>query len=204
MIFFSADQHWYHLNVIRYCNRPYSSVEEMNEDMVSKWNSVVGPQDSVYVLGDVSLAFRPVEVFSPRLNGTRFLVPGNHDWCHSYHKKGRKDLNKWIDRYSYCGWNVLPEQTTLTIDGIGEINLCHHPYGNENSGKNDAMYQDKYARWRPADNGKILLCGHVHDKWHTKRSPAGTLMINVGVDVNKFYPISEKEIIEIIKNENST
>lgn len=201
-IYFSSDQHYWHNNVIRYCARPYATVDEMNEDMVLKWNSVVKPEDSVYCLGDFSLAFRAVETFSFRLNGTRYLVPGNHDFCHSYHKHGRKSENqeKWIQKYKDYGWIVLPEQTTLDIDGLGTVNLCHHPYGDENSSDNDAGYQDKYAKWRPVDDGKVLLCGHIHEKWHTKESSKGTLMVNVGVDVNGFMPVSQEQIVEIVQN----
>ncbi len=42
MIFFSADHHFYHANIIRYCSRPFNSVEEMNEEMIARWNSTVG------------------------------------------------------------------------------------------------------------------------------------------------------------------
>ena len=201
MIYFSSDQHYYHNNVIRYCKRPYSTVEEMNEDMVKKWNSVVKPEDTVYVLGDFSLAFRSVEIFAFRLNGTRFLVPGNHDFNHSFHKKSRNKENreKWNQKYIDYGWNVLPEQTTLDLEGLGTINLCHHPYSDDNSHGNDPGYQDKYAKWRPVDDGKILLCGHIHEKWLTKKSSKGTLMINVGVDVNNFCPVSLDRIKEIVE-----
>jgi calcineurin-like phosphoesterase family protein len=199
-IYFTSDPHYWHNNVIRYCSRPYSTVEEMNEDMLAKWNSVVKPEDTVYCLGDFSLAFRGVEIYSFRLNGTRYLVPGNHDFCHSYHKHGRKleNLEKWTQKYKDYGWNILPEQTTLSVGELGIVNLCHHPYGDENSSGSDAGYQDKYARWRPLDDGKVLLCGHIHEKWHTKKSSKGTLMVNVGVDVNGFLPISEEEVIRIV------
>lgn len=201
-IFFSSDSHYYHQNVIKYCARPHLTVEEMNEDMIAKWNNIVKPEDTAYVLGDFSLAFRPVEAFSFRLNGTRYLVPGNHDFLHSYHKKSRTPENqeKWIQKYKDYGWNVLPEQTTLDLEGLGTVNLCHHPYATEYELKEG----DKYKNWRPVDDGKILLCGHVHEKWQTRKSPAGTLMINVGVDVNGFVPVSLEQIIAIAKANGAT
>lgn len=199
MIFFSSDPHYYHARVIRYCNRPYATVEEMNEDMIAKWNSVVKPEDTVYVLGDFSLAFRPVEAYSFRLNGTRYLVPGNHDFCHSYHKKSRsvEHRERWIQKYCDHGWFVLPEQTTLDLPGVGIVNLCHHPYSTDYELKNG----DKYAKWRLADNGNVLLCGHIHEKWKTKKTQKGTLMINVGVDVWDFTPVSIEKILQIIESE---
>lgn len=200
MIFLSSDSHFYHNNVIRYCTRPFATVEEMNEAMVKEWNSVVGPDDTVYYLGDFSLAFRAVEIFSFRLNGRKLIVPGNHDFCHSYHKKSRSVENreKWLQKYRDYGWEILPEQTTLDIPGLATFNLCHHPY----SGQYELTNGDKYARWRPVDDGRILLNGHVHETWKTRRSPKGTLMINVGVDVWNFRPVSVEQLKELIEQEN--
>lgn len=201
MIYFSSDQHFWHSNVIRYCSRPHASVEEMNEDMVLKWNTVVRPEDTVYVLGDFSLAFRAVETFPMRLMGDKKLVPGNHDFCHSYHKKSRTEENrdKWKQKYRDYGFEILPEQTTLDLPGLGVVNMCHHPYSDGTNTDESDPKGDKYAKWRPVDDGKILLCGHVHEKWLTKFSPKGTLMINVGVDQHGFYPASLDDIIAIAK-----
>ena len=55
MIFFTSDHHFYHTNIIKYCQRPFQSVEEMNEVMVERWNAVVGKNDTVYYLGDLEL-----------------------------------------------------------------------------------------------------------------------------------------------------
>lgn len=207
MIWFISDPHIYHTNVIRYCNRPYSFVEEMNESIVRNWNAIVSPEDTVYCLGDFSMAAGLVETFTPRLSGRKFLVPGNHDFCHSYHKKSRNKENqqKWIEFYEKAGWTVLPEQTTLILDGIGEVNVCHHPYSNDNSSDDKEQgYEDKYAKWRPKDDGKVLLCGHIHNHWQTKLSSKGSLQINVGVDVWGFKPVSLLQLQELVKNYQST
>jgi len=198
VIHFSSDSHFWHKNVIRYCNRPFTSVEEMNELMVLAWNMNVKPDDTVYYLGDFSLAFRAVETFPQRLLGTKYLVPGNHDFNHSYHKKSRNPENreKWNQKYRDHGFIVLPEQTTLELPELGTVNLCHHPYAGPYELENGG---DKYEKWRPVDDGKILLCGHVHEKWQTRRSPKGTLMINVGVDVHGMAPVSLEKIIAIAK-----
>jgi calcineurin-like phosphoesterase family protein len=199
-IYFTSDHHFWHANVIKYCNRPFASVEEMNEMMVKNWNDIIKPEDDVYVLGDFSMAFRSVELYSARLMGRKFLISGNHDWTHSYHKKAR-DINKRVQqmiKYGEHGWTVLKEQTEIDLPGAGTFNLCHFPYADGTDGK---LNTDKYAKWRPADDGRILLCGHIHEKWLTKRSPQGTLMINVGVDVHDFKPVSEKQILDIIVKE---
>lgn len=198
MIYFTSDEHYWHTNVIRMCGRPYTETQQMNEDMVLKHNSIVKPEDTVIHLGDFSLAFRAVENYAMRLMGKKLLVPGNHDFCHSYHKKSRHQENreKWLQKYRDHGFEIMPERHTMFFEGLGEVNLCHHPYttvGDERDGS-----ADKYARWRPVDDGKILICGHVHEKWKVRRSPKGTLMINVGVDQHGFAPVSLDQLIQIV------
>ena len=47
-VFFTSDTHFYHGNIIRFCNRPFEDVEMMNETIISNWNRVVGPNDIVF------------------------------------------------------------------------------------------------------------------------------------------------------------
>ena len=51
-VYFTSDTHFQHGNIIKFCNRPYSNVEEMNNAIIENWNSVVGPNDIVFHLGD--------------------------------------------------------------------------------------------------------------------------------------------------------
>lgn len=77
---FIADNHFYHANVIKYDNRPFKDVEEMNVYMISQWNKVVKPEDEVYHLGD--FAFGSIEkqkAILDQLNGHKTLILGNHD-----------------------------------------------------------------------------------------------------------------------------
>lgn len=195
---FTSDPHYFHNNVIQYCTRPYTTVEEMNEKLILNWNNLVQPDDIVYCMGDFSLAIRPVEIYSSRLNGHKKLVPGNHDWCHPANKKSRGNtehgtpkLDKWIKKYEEHGWEVLPIQTELDIEGVARVNMCHMPY------KGDST-DDRYQNYRLSDDGRVLLCGHVHQHWQTKVTPKGTLMINVGVDVWGWEPVSEDTIRKLI------
>jgi len=81
MIHFISDTHFDHANIIGYCNRPFSSVEEMNEYMLNKWNSVVDKNDIVYFLGDLSYGRgrRPHGFWLSQLNGKIMFVRGSHD-----------------------------------------------------------------------------------------------------------------------------
>ena len=81
MVRFTADLHFSHFNIIRYCKRPYKNVHEMDLALIANWNRVVKPDDTIYVLGDfhmgrVEVAARILE----HLNGKeKILILGNHD-----------------------------------------------------------------------------------------------------------------------------
>jgi calcineurin-like phosphoesterase family protein len=77
-IWFTSDLHLGHANIIRYCNRPFTNVEEMNEKLINNWNTLVKPGDSVYNLGDFAFHREP-SIFFNRLNGCKYLIKGNHD-----------------------------------------------------------------------------------------------------------------------------
>jgi len=195
MIYLASDNHWWHGNVIGFCNRPFTSVEYMNEKMVEKWNLVVKPEDTVYYLGDFSLAIRPVETITPRLNGIKKIVPGNHDWIFPNHKKFKKDPQKWTNFYQDAGWEILPIHYELNIDGLANFNLCHFPYENDMAHmlRDGKVVPDKYAQWRLKDTGRWLIHGHVHQHGRVKGR-----MINVGVDAWAGFPVSIDQIAEIV------
>jgi calcineurin-like phosphoesterase family protein len=79
-IFLIGDLHFNHRNIIKYCSRPFNSVEDMNEQLIKNWNSVVGKNDIVYVVGDFALCGKQkiIEI-GQRLNGRKRLILGNHD-----------------------------------------------------------------------------------------------------------------------------
>lgn len=190
MVWFSSDHHFFHNNIIKFCNRPFASVEEMNEELIHRYNSVVQPDDVVYFLGDFSMAFRPVELYARRLNGRKFLVPGNHEFCFPAHKKSRKSPEQhayWLKRYVECGFEgVLSLAWRLPNDLL----LSHMPY----AGSGDhADKEERYSEYRLADKGDFLLHGHTHGKWRKKGR-----LIDVGVDAWDFTPVSLEQIQELI------
>ncbi len=77
-IFFTADTHFSHKNIIKYCNRPFSCAQEMDEMLIKNWNDTVTPSDTIYHLGDFAFDNNP-EKYLVRLNGQKFLIKGNHD-----------------------------------------------------------------------------------------------------------------------------
>ena len=79
-IFLIGDCHFGHRNIIKYCNRPFANAEEMTEGLIKNWNSVVGKNDIVYVVGGFALCGKQkiIEI-GKQLNGRKRLILGNHD-----------------------------------------------------------------------------------------------------------------------------
>ena len=80
-IFFTADLHIGHYNAIKFDNRPFASAEEMDAEIIRRWNNKVGPDDTVYILGDVIWKTRNDDAVKilKQLNGQKILIKGNHD-----------------------------------------------------------------------------------------------------------------------------
>lgn len=78
MNWYTSDTHFGHANVIRYSERPFQSVDEMDEAIIANWNRVVQPNHDVYHLGDFAFSKNPDRYLS-RLNGRKHLIIGNHD-----------------------------------------------------------------------------------------------------------------------------
>lgn len=111
-IFFTSDTHFGHKNIIEYCSRPYpGGVEEMNEDLIKRWNEVVSRRSIIYHLGDFAfLGSTKYRELASRLNGRKILILGNHDI------KFPKEV-----------WEEINYQKILKIDGISLI-LNHFPF----------------------------------------------------------------------------
>lgn len=82
-LWFTSDLHFFHNNIIVYCDRPWANAEEMNEGLIGNWNSAVRPGDDVFILGDLAMGGRSkaplLAKILKRLNGNKYLIPGNHD-----------------------------------------------------------------------------------------------------------------------------
>ena len=79
-LFFTADTHFNHTNMLKFCDRPFADVEEMNETIIARWNQVVGEEDHVFHLGDFCQGGSAEwSRLLDRLNGKIHLIVGNHD-----------------------------------------------------------------------------------------------------------------------------
>jgi calcineurin-like phosphoesterase family protein len=133
-VWFTSDTHYGHAHVIDYAKRPFVSVEEMDEALVSSWNAVVKPGDSVYHLGDFALTRpeRAAEIVR-RLKGQKFLIFGNHD-------TRLRDHGDFV-----AAWVWARDLTQIRV-GTQKIMLCHY-----------AM-----RTWASAHHGAWQLYGHSH------------------------------------------
>ena len=171
MIYFTSDHHFGHANVIRHCDRPFTSVEEMDEALISNWNNTVTPTDDIYILGDFTM--RPAaEAYNylSRLNGRKYFIKGNHDRFLK-NTKLYDGVFEWVKDYH-----------VLRHDGH-KIVLFHYPI----------------AEWDGYFRGAIHLYGHIHNSQKSNDRASNWLAFNVGVDVNELKPVSMDEIIQKAK-----
>lgn len=185
MLFFSSDQHFGHANIIKYCERPFADVPEMNKALIDRWNDTVRHGDTVFVLGDWSMK-KDLSLIgiAKQLHGHKLLMPGNHDQCFPVRSKHQE----WRKIYMENGFEYVFDVFSLKFPIFGRtFNISHFPYTEDHT--SDARYAD----YRPVDDGSWLICGHIHEKWKVKDR-----QINVGVDQWDFKPVSEDELVNIV------
>jgi calcineurin-like phosphoesterase family protein len=189
MRFYTADLHLGHKNIIKYCNRPFANVGEMNNILIANINEVADVDDELWILGDLAMgkldeSLSWVSQIRPKVQ----LVAGNHDRCW-IGERTTKPIEQWEDqcrRYLDAGIEGLWEYASHTISER-TVYLSHFPY------QGDHTDEDRFAEWRLPDRGRWLLCGHIHNLWKQQ-----VRQINVGIDVRDYYPVSEQEVSELI------
>ena len=79
MKYYVADLHFGHRNILSLCNRPFQTVEQMDQTLISNWNNTVSDQDEIYIVGDLFYRSTQVETILKQLKGKKILIFGNHD-----------------------------------------------------------------------------------------------------------------------------
>lgn len=131
-IYFIADTHFGHRNIINYENRPFKDINEMEKELIKKWNNIVRAKDKVFVLGDFSLSNKEktTEVCN-KLNGRKTLIMGNHDE-HSttyYRECGFENVSEYpiiID-----GFWILSHEPMYINDNMPYANIFGHVHSNK-------------------------------------------------------------------------
>ena len=172
-VWLTSDLHFYHKNILKYCNRPFEDVEDMNNTLIKRWNALVKKGDDVFVLGDFCFGGynRWINILK-QLNGKIHLIQGNHD--------PDKIINRLLEE-GYLESVSLME--LIKIDNQ-ELFLCHYPM----------------ISWPNKERGSWMLYGHTHKL--VDEEEFSELHYNVGVDNNAWFPISYVELKEqMLKNE---
>lgn len=182
----SALTNYGHENIIEYAARPFDSVLTMNETMIANHNERVGPDDSVYIIGDFTLKdYTAARAYAERLNGTLYFLPGSHD--------------HWLP----VGLRVGDPPFPLYLPGPGRRYLLPPLYSLEIPSKNGGTRYPlvvvlcHYAMrvWDRSHYGSLHLFGHSHGRLGCnpiRRS------LDVGVDCRGFKPISLEEVRAIL------
>ena len=181
-VFFTSDTHFGHSNIIKYCQRPFNSAEHMDEVLISNWNEVVSPKDIVFHLGDFCFGSDKEWIkILQRLNGTKYLILGNHDLKKIANSNQIKDYFADINMQMRV---VVDKQKML---------LNHYPF---------LCFEGGYQNvWQ--------LFGHVHSSKHSTGLDKERLVhlfptqYDVGVDNNNYRPVSFSQVSQIITEQQA-
>lgn len=171
-IHFTADHHFGHWNIVRHCNRPWTSIEEHDSTLIELWNSVVNKKDLVYALGDLMMVpkqedgtprMKIYRRIRNRLNGKIILIKGNHD-------AGSKE---YYDCFTeVCDYKEIKYNKTKII-------CSHYPF----------------ASWNGSFHGhNPMFHGHCHGRMDN----SNYLRLDVGVDCWNYKPVHIDILLEHI------
>ena len=176
MICFISEPHFGHSNIIKYCERPFKDAHEMNKTILDNINEVVGPDDTLYILGDFCFkGKKPIDYRIRIACQNVHLILGNHD--------------KRTDYYPQS--NVVDMNGFSSVQDVKEIIYC-----------NQKIFLSHYPHrsWPASHKGSYHLYGHVHSKFDNEDKLSNRKTLDVGVDNTVNYnkpfgqPWSFKEI----------
>lgn len=173
-IWISSDHHFGHTNIIEFCNRPWETAKEMNESLIKNWNEKIGPEDEVYILGDMMMGNSAYwESTLNKLKGKLHLIVGNHD-------------RKFI-KQSYV------QERMIWIKDYYELRVEDKDGHNK---KSQLIILSHYAMlaWNGSYRNSFMLYGHSHTRLDHMNTNVRRL--DVGVDGHNYYPWSYQEIKE--------
>lgn len=168
MTYFISDTHFGHSGIISLCDRPFANADEMDMFMVEMWNNKISGNDTVYIVGDMFYKHKEPDSILRQLKGKKRLIVGNHD-------------GGWMSRMDTSRYFLSVDSFKEISDGKHNFVLCHYPL----------------MSWKHA-NKCYMIHGHIHNKkdadyWAViKNNPR---ILNAGVDVNGFWPVSFDEMV---------
>ena len=191
-IFYIADTHFGHENILKLCNRPFDSIEAMTEALVENWNSRVKGNDKVYILGDMFYKTADAEGILKRLKGQKHLILGNHDasWLEEY----TVSKSEKMDTLPHQSYRFVKSKADVSLyfksvsqilqmtDGDCGCMLCHYPL----------------LTWKH-EKRLYMIHGHLHEDTSDPffhHLAENERILNAGVDINGYMPVTLEEMIE--------
>jgi calcineurin-like phosphoesterase family protein len=170
MNYYTSDLHLGHYNIIKLCNRPFDSVQQMNETLITNWNARVHNDDDVYIVGDFAFrnALSAVD-YLKQLTGIKHLIIGNHD-------------KRWMKQVRLSEYFESVDRMLEFNDGKRNLVLCHYPMFSWGSGRES-----------------YLIYGHIHGNKPASYWPVLSKMnraLNASVEVNGYKPVTFDELVE--------
>lgn len=169
MIYYTADLHFGHANVIRFDQRPFESVEEMDRTLIENWNKRVTDKDNIYIAGDlIYKSEKPAEWYLEQLHGIKYLVIGNHEQAVLSSEKAR------------CCFEAIDKMMHIT-DGKCQICMCHFPI----------------VEWNGYFRNHYHIFGHIHNARNRafdvmSEEPRA---LNAGCMINEYMPVTFEELL---------
>lgn len=192
MRWFTSDWHLGHENIIKYCDRPFVSIQQMDDSIISHANRLLTADDELWILGDIAMG--PIEQSLARyseLNANLVLVLGNHDRPHpSYSTKDDKE--EWLQRYQELtgAKEIINGNTIIVLHDGTRAHVSHFPRITED---NRPSHVDQFAPYRPALDAFPVIHGHTHGLWRQNNDH-----IDVGLDAWGGQLVSEDTLVRLL------
>jgi calcineurin-like phosphoesterase family protein len=193
-LWFTSDTHFDHKNICsattnwveaENLTRKFSSLDQMNDELVTSINNKVGQDDILFHLGDWSFnGFENIRKFRERINCKNVhLILGNHDHHIERNKENIQSIFSSVSQYLDLEVKWRPYHSKLVADSYTRFVLFHYPI----------------ASWNGMSDGVIHLHGHVH--LSPQQRVANGKAMDVGVDGNNMEPISMDEVLKIMSKQ---
>lgn len=175
-VFYISDLHLQHEKILQMGRDMFSSIEEHDTTILENWKSVVGKDDVVYILGDITMKpdYKGLYEQLKPLPGHKHLIVGNHD-------------HRWMDAGDKRVLHLFEsiEQMAIINDNGRRVVLCHYPF----------------AEWPLAYHGAYHVFGHIHNSRDLTYDIVcmQERALNACVDVTGFKPVTLDELIECNK-----
>lgn len=198
-LYFTSDLHFGHRNVIKFCERPFEDVKEMNKELIDRWNARVKPNDYIFVLGDTfwfNSRHDTLKIVS-QLNGQMYFLLGNHDKASQFELCIEK-----LDNF-----HILSDIVQLSVDCGASDFLRSHFEGLDSSTKWLGFCLCHYPLACYSGSGyRYQLFGHIHSRKDMPMMEFGrpilinnTRCMDVGVDRHDWAPVSVTEVLHEIE-----